>query len=269
MIITFSGTGNSLLVARQLQKRLGGSIVLLEGDMLLHPEKQLLEVAPGENVVWVFPVYSWGMPQVVEAFIRLVRFKGAHEARHFLVVTCGDDIGYTDNCWRSLIGRRGWSPRGSFSVTMPNTYVCLKGFDVDAPDVAQRKLDDMPTRVESIAEAIARGFSGDDVVRGSWAWLKTYVVRPLFLLFLSSPKPFRCDAAKCSSCGLCASSCPMENITMHQGHPVWGSRCALCLRCYHICPTGAVEYGTATEGKGRKKVYINNTINPEIQNERR
>ena len=60
MIITFSGTGNSMLVAKELQRHIGGRILPLEGDLLLSPSSQVLEVPEGEVVVWVFPIYSWG-----------------------------------------------------------------------------------------------------------------------------------------------------------------------------------------------------------------
>ena len=253
MIILFSGTGNSLLVARELQRYLGGEIETVEGERLVNPSGAMIEIPSGEPVVWVMPVYSWSIPPVMETFIRKVRMKGAHEVPHFLVVTCGDDIGFADNRWRKLIGRRGWNPRGSFSVTMPNTYVCMKGFDVDSPEVAARKLDAMPGRVEAIVAAINRGFSESDVNRGSWAWLKTAVVYPWFRAFAMSTKPFTSTSA-CISCGLCSRSCPMENITMHNGRPQWGSRCALCLRCYHICPSHAVAYGHETASKGQKQI---------------
>lgn len=254
MLITFSGTGNSLAVSRRLGARLGGETVTLENRMLLKPEETVLEVAAGEPVIWVCPVYSWGIPPVVERFIRRVRFKGAHQSPHFLVVTCGDDIGYADNCWRQLIGRRGWSPRGSFSVTMPNTYVLMKGFDVDSPGTESRKMEEMPARVDAVASAIARGFSGDDVVRGNAAWIKTYVIRPFFNIFCTSPRPFHSSGA-CVGCGKCSRGCPLENITMKEGRPQWHNHCALCLRCYHICPEHAVEYGKATRSKGQKQIY--------------
>lgn len=233
MLITFSGTGNSLAVSRRLGARLGGETVMLENRMLLKPEETVLEVAAGEPVIWVCPVYSWGIPPVVERFIRRVRFKGAHQSPHFLVVTCGDDIGYADNCWRQLIGRRGWSPRGSFSVTMPNTYVLMKGFDVDSAETESRKTEEMPARADAVASAIKQGFSGDDVVRGNAAWIKTYVIRPFFNIFCTSPRPFHSSGA-CVGCGKCSISCPMENITMKEGRPQWHNHCALCLRCYQI-----------------------------------
>ena len=123
MIICFSGTGNSLLVARQLQSHLGGDILMLEGRRLIEPDSELIRVPEGEPVVWVMPVYSWGIPPVVVPFLRRSKLKitPEHSTPHFLVLTCGDDTGYADHQWAKIIGRRGWNPRGSFSVIMPNT----------------------------------------------------------------------------------------------------------------------------------------------------
>ena len=75
MIICFSGTGNSLLVARQLQSHLGGDILMLEGRRLIEPDSELIRVPEGEPVVWVMPVYSWGIPPVVVPFLRRSKLK--------------------------------------------------------------------------------------------------------------------------------------------------------------------------------------------------
>lgn len=260
MIIYFTGTGNSRLVAERLHEcylpddKQRNKLYCLEGDRLLHPGRQLLETADGSLVIWVFPVYSWGVPPVVLRFIDKVRFKGAEKARHYMVCTCGDDVGRTDDQWRHHIGRRGWTPRGAFSVTMPNTYVCMKGFDVDSPDIEAGKLVAMPGRVEEIRRAIDRGFSDSDLIRGSWAWWKTNLVYGLFRAFKMSPLPFRADPERCTSCGLCARQCPMLNIKLKDRRPQWGPACAMCLRCYHHCPVKAIAYGKETDGKGQYKL---------------
>ena len=110
-----------------------------------------------------------------------------------------------------------------------------------------------------IAAKILKGYGEGEMTRGSWAWLKTYIIYPWFAAFCMSPRPFHTTPA-CTSCSLCARSCPLSNITMQPASPssstpVWGSRCALCLRCYHICPSRAVAYGSATASKSRKPVY--------------
>lgn len=255
MIFCFSGTGNSLLVARQLASGLGQEIAMLEKKLLLKPSKQLFELADGQPAIWVFPIYSWGVPPVVRRFIRKVKIKASPDTLHWMVATCGDDIGRADDQWRQEIGRRGWTPRGAFSVQMPNTYVCMKGFEVDSPEVERRKLEAMPGRVARVVEEIKRRRAETDVVRGDYAWLKTAVVYPWFRAFCMSPSPFHCDPEKCVGCATCANGCPLDNITMKDGKPVWGPACALCLRCFHCCPTRAIDYGKATAGKAQKPVY--------------
>lgn len=244
MIALFSGTGNSLLVARALSKQLGDEILDIASDASL-PDNS-------ERIIWVFPVYSWGLPPVLAEFIgRQSNLKGRS---HWCVMTCGDDVGYADRAWHQALSSAGASDlRGIFSVEMPNTYVCLPGFDVDSAEVAVRKLDAMPDRVESICQCIRNEDVKTDVVRGALPRFKTRFIYPVFRRLLMSARPFRSTDA-CISCGLCAKSCPLHNITMAGGLPAWGGNCTLCLRCYHICPQHAVAR-PCTKGKGQKQVF--------------
>ena len=286
MIIYFSGTGNSAMVARRLRQQLSGPadtpetadaarLYELSADRLLYPHRQMLTARPGEPVAWVFPIYAWAPPYMVLRFIRKVKFLHGEDARHFMVCTCGDDIGRADDRWREAIGRRQWRPLGAFSVQMPNTYVAMKGFDTDPADVAAAKLAAMPARVAAIADAIRRNYSRSDVVRGSWAWLKTNVAYPWFRAVKMNPARFTVDASRCTRCGLCARSCPMMNITLATPSsapaagvwgggfpaavtkpPQWGPACTLCLRCYHTCPVHAIDWGGATAAKGQWRLEV-------------
>ncbi|MPN07482.1 hypothetical protein SDC9_154752 [bioreactor metagenome] len=47
----------------------------------------------------------------------------------------------------------------------------------------------------------------------------------------------------CTGCGLCAAKCPTANISMAQGRPRFGSKCAMCMGCTFRCPTAAVRPG--------------------------
>ena len=66
---------------------------------------------------------------------------------HHMFTTCGDDIGDCAAMWRSDIAARGWRSGRAFSVQMPNTYVTMRGFDVDSTETAQCKVSAMPAHV--------------------------------------------------------------------------------------------------------------------------
>ena len=224
MIICFSGTGNSAAVASRLSVLLDDeSLVLLRGEILTG-EKPALTLK-GERIIWVFPTYSWGVPPVVADFIGRVEIAGADNVPHFMVTTCGDDIGRTDR---------------------------MKGFDVDSKRVEREKLGAMPSRVADIAGAIIGRPDAVDVETGSWAWIKTKLIYPWFRRYAMSSKSFRVSDA-CIGCGACERGCPTENIRLNAGtkRPEWDDNCALCLHCYHYCPTNAIAYGKNTGGKGQ------------------
>lgn len=250
MIVYFSGTGNTARVARALASRLGEDEMLeLSGDILVNSSKSFVDTSTA-RVIWMFPTYSWGVPPVVARFMReCVLGPGARAAKHFMVTTCGDDMAYTDRQWSRLVEARGCAAHSAFAVIMPNTYTLMRGFDVDAPAVAARKLAEADGRVSEIAEAIRTG-APSMLVRGSFPWVKSAVIYPWFVRFAMSPKPFYAKGG-CISCGLCARECPMQNIRMEGERPAWGDNCALCLRCYHYCPRHAIAYGDKTIGKGQ------------------
>ena len=64
-------------------------------------------------------------------------------------------------------------------------------------------------------------------------------------------KGFHIKETKCVSCGKCVELCPLNNITLIDGKPVWGNHCTHCMACLHRCPTEAIEYKKKTQSKPR------------------
>lgn len=250
MIIYFSGTGNSRFVAERLSEQISDSnVIQLKDDLLIDPLSCKLD-ATGDIILWVFPTYSWGVPPVFARFIREANISGAESLPHYMVTTCGDDTGETASQWRHLLRLRQWQPAQAYTVIMPNTYVLMKGFDVDSDEVARCKLTKAPATIDEIARRILGHVPGNVLVKGSWPRIKSGIIYPYFKRFCMSPKPFKSNG-RCIGCGKCAASCPMRNIEMVDERPLWHNRCALCLRCYHICPYNAVQYGKASTDKGQ------------------
>lgn len=249
MIICFSGTGNTRSVADHLSKILGDEVLRLPPGLMREPEKIRLKVPDG-RLIWSFPIHAWGLPSTVDKVIKKMQLFAPADIVHHFVCTCGDDIGCADKEWRTEIAARGWRTGGAFSVQMPNNYVALPGFDVDSDQLAREKLERMPRRVESVASLLESGKYTTDVVRGRCAWLKTYFLGWLFRHFFTGIKRFHVSDA-CMGCGKCARNCPLNCIEMRDRRPSWNGDCTMCLRCYHLCPCHALDYGRHTSGKGQ------------------
>ncbi len=247
-IFYFSGTGNSRYIAETLARHTGDTV----GDMARDYAEGV--TLPDEGRIgWVFPVYAWGVPRVVEDFIR--SFPVCDKSADYFVyavLTCGDDIGRTDRQLQSLLRTKGLPLHSVYSLQMPNTYVCLPGFDVDPQPLAASKLTASEQEVRKIADEIVRSERGVRRIHpGRFPDLKSGLIRWLFNRFLLSDRYFHA-LPSCIGCRQCSRQCPTRNIT-HGPHarPHWNRNCTGCLSCYHHCPVGAVQFGSFTRGKGR------------------
>lgn len=256
MIFYFSGTGNSLAVARELAKRLNEPLVEMASSHTVPP--YVFPDAQAGVVGFVFPVYAWGMPHVVEDFLkhyfRLFMPKTqthapaaspSQSARQnalpsaaetpkptaarsqtlshgkpyvFLALTCGDDTGKTPVSFKNTLKERyGLHVDAFWSIQMPNTYISIPGFDVDKESVAKKKIGDAALKTAHIARQIQKRQTGVfDVKVGKFPNIKSHILRPLFNAFLSSPKRFHADASVCTGCKRCVKSCPLANISLQK-----------------------------------------------------
>lgn len=258
MIFYFSGTGNSRWVAATLSHLLDGDRCISIADSMLQDVK-CFTLKEGERLGFVFPVYGWNVPEIVEKFIEKLEFDGGKIPDYlYFVATCGDDTGRTLQMFRKLIGKHQWKLQSAYVVQMPNTYVCLHGFDVDKKNVVQRKYAAAKEYMPLIARKIMAKFRGEFKTRpGIFPRFKTYVLGRFFRRFLMSDKSFRVDDNICTGCGKCYKICPVKNITFEHKYPEWNGKCTACLACYHHCPQRAILYGRQTYGKGQYICYIN------------
>lgn len=249
MVFYFSGTGNSTFVATTLSNFLGERLYFIP-----ETKPDNLEVE-GERILFVFPVYSWGVPPLVSKFIKELGsefwLKVSGQGMDVdCVMTCGDEVALAPEMFRNDMRNFGLNVNSIWSVIMPNNYVLLPGFDVDPHELEQKKLKECEPRILEITEGLRRGGKREDVTRGSYPWVKTKLVFPLFKKWGVFPKKWHYTSS-CISCGKCEKICPLLNVTMREGHPKWGNKCCSCLGCYHICPVHAVEYGKETGKKGQ------------------
>lgn len=255
MILYFSGTGNSEYVAKYLAGELTDNYIMPVTD----PECMAIlkeTISSGASYIgFVFPIYSWGVPQIISDFISdiapdIIDDINKRNIAVWMVATCGDETGNAHVMFRKACDKSGLKVRGMWSVVMPNTYVLLPGFDVDSDHIRETKLKVAPDRIRHIASRIQKGIWECDITKGSMPCLKTMLVFPFFKKWGINSKKWKATQ-DCIGCGRCMGACPVKNITIIDSKPVWGNNCVSCLACYHVCNTHAVQYGTVTRNKGQ------------------
>lgn len=235
MIYYFSGTGNSKWVAKQLAERLNEQTLAIEE----HPS--MLDLVNEQLIGFVFPIYAWGIAEPMESFLKQM---SPCKAFSFAICTCGADAGKAmKKLWKEH------RIHSCYSIEMPSNYII--GEDLESDEDILRKFEDAESKFDRIAKEIMEHKSVYQVNEGSFAWMKSACIHPLFNRFARTTKPFHVHADLCDGCGWCAAHCPCGTIQMVDGHPMWGTACFQCLRCLNGCPAQAIEYGKKTYGRKR------------------
>lgn len=239
----FSGTGNTLVIARDLAQELGGADII--------PVTKALKEGSGIQygaIGIVFPVYMFGLPLIVAKFVK--EFSFPKDAHIFAVANFGGMPGRSLQLTRDLLKRRGLQLSAGFGIIMPGNYTPLYG----AVSVEKQKqmFDIEKARVKEIASAVRERRPGIESQKNV---LLNFLIYALFYnagsrMVPNEDKNFRVTD-KCTKCGLCERVCPVSNIALVDGRPTWLHHCENCMACLQWCPVEAIQYGKGTSGKKR------------------
>lgn len=247
MIFYFSGCGNSKHVAETLAAGLNDTLVFI--PEATREGRYGYELAEGERLGFVFPIYSWAPPKLVMDFVEKLQLK-AKPGYLYFVCTCGDNCGHTEKVFRKAVEAKGWSLDACFSVQMPETYIGMAGFKLDSEEKAKKKIAAAAETLTRFLPRLVNKERFSQMVVGTFPRLKTYLVNPGFNQYATDDTKYL-STDKCIHCGKCVEVCPLKNITLEEGRPKWNGNCTMCMSCYHHCPVNAIQYGKGTVGKGQ------------------
>ena len=236
-IFYYTGTGNSLWVAKSLAEALDNAELLwmpgcTDGQKTLEADIAGL----------VFPVYIWGVPAPVIRFVRSLT--GVQTGYIFAVAVNGGQVSNTLVQLKGVMEENGLSLSAGFEIKMPSNYIPWGGPGPrDGQDARFRLAREKISRLAPRIRAKERM----RVERGP-LWQRIVFTAIYKLSFSQVPKmdgKFWADE-KCNACGICSRVCPAGNIGIQEGRPVWNHRCEQCFACLQWCPQEAIQYGTKT-----------------------
>lgn len=242
VIFYLSGTGNSLYVARQLQQAFSGCRLETIGSYLHDPY-----TVQDAEIGIVCPVYCFALPPAVSRFLQQLQ---AAPGYCFGVVTMGANAGFALKEMSSLLEEQGILLNYARDIVLPDNF-----FDVPQ-GIRQRLLEQADKKLPLIKKALQERTQNRQRVHSSplWEYGGTKLAWKFMDKFLHI-SALKADAEKCIGCGICAKICPMGNIKLQDGLPVFGSNCACCLGCLHWCPQNAVYAGRKKIKPGRQYTH--------------
>mgnify|MGYP002348062011 FL=1 len=241
-IFYLSATGNSLFVARELAK------LLDEANLIPINTHTLAKMHDMEGMIgFVFPVYFCGIPMLLREFIRKLQIKP--NTYIFSVATLGGGDFMSHQQIDQVLNEKQAKLSYHASIVMPGNYQLMyntasqerqlklfanagKSVDAIAHDINQQKVTPLKPR------------------KGLFARLLDSYYRKSYANHGGKDYNFHSTEA-CIHCELCADICPVQNIQMKDGKPVWQGKCQLCLACLHWCPKQAIQYSNKTQKKRR------------------
>ncbi len=245
-IFYFTGTGNSLFIAKQISK-------LLSEKATIQPIKAFNEykklVISSDCLILVFPVYFQTIPYIVKSFINKLELVTT-SIQIYAVTTCNGSPGHSLFTMDRMLRKKGQLLRGGFTVNMPGNSLIIGDF-TNTSEIRTQRLEESNQKIIDISEYINNKHfgrvEGNDSIKYHLQGLITGVIAKYIY---KTPTKFR-TSNDCTKCGTCIKVCPLSNIKMTSVGVNWGSNCEHCLACFHWCPSMSVEIGKNTIGKLR------------------
>lgn len=239
-ILYFTGSGNSLAIAKKMAERLDDCQLLSVASIVKSGT-----IVEAEQIGLVFPVYMHRAPKIVIKALSLLKTDYC-----YAIATNGGGMGIVFKQVKGVGKKHGVILHAGFALRMPDNYT---PFGAPPEEEEQRELftacDEKLQFIEECVQKSASHFDNETSFFNKYIWPGPFYALGYAMIA-------RMDSGywvqeSCGGCGICARVCPVENITIADGKPQWNGSCEQCFACVHWCPSSSVEFGKKTAGVAR------------------
>ena len=236
----FSGTGNSLDIAKKIGKKIQNA------ELVSIPKVINKKEISGDVIGIICPIYMHKPPLIVVEFIKKIKSAGYI----FFVFSGGGSAGTGISWTKRLFKKQGLHLDSLFNIAMPSNYT-----PYGCPDEKQQKqfFESVDEKINSIEKAVKSGQKYSD--SNDTGFFRSYIfpgtLYKIGYRFIKKMDGQFHAAGSCDGCGTCEKLCPVNNIKIENNVPVWKHNCEQCYGCLQWCPKQAVEFGEKTAGISR------------------
>lgn len=257
VLFYFSGTGNSLAVARNIAKGLTDAVVV---PMLKEDSETCVDVDT-ERIGLIYPIHMNAVPRAVVRFIEKLKVVSGQYV--FAVATHGGIPGAAGLYLNEVLVKQKIALDAYFEIEMINNTP--KGV---APKPLMRLDWELSITSELVEEKIKAADALTDEITSSVLNMErktpheltsnskkmNYWIMKLLWRLSEKSKPkldFILDEG-CTGCGLCEALCTTNRIKVKEGKPQWTTEdCNYCYACFNYCPVQAIGVKHYTKKLGR------------------
>lgn len=226
MIFYFTGTGNSLYIAKQLEQDYRSIPQMLRQDN---------QTYSAETIGIVCPIYGHEMPQMVKEFLRRAVFETDY---FYLVLTYGNRHGGAVELAQNYLISIGKKADYINTVLMVDNF--LPAFDMTQQMALDKKVGEqievIKTDIENKKYEIPKVTMKDRMAHKGYVAMVKNAPETIWANFIITDD--------CIGCGICTRVCPAGCIHLDKQIAVnTGMNCQACYGCIQACPKRAIRFG--------------------------
>lgn len=245
----FSGTGNSLYVARELQKRIPEAELIPIVSLL---DRDVIKTS-GKTVGLIFPVHALTIPTAVKRFLKKADLSSAEYI--FAIATRGGTIFMGFNKIDKLLKKKNKRLNSRFILNMCHNEAPRSEKNYTVPsklDILQiettvlKKIDQISNVIKTQSSFLEK--DANIIIKSSSNPIIGFLIEKLVVFAMNISEyiggvNYFCHDNKCNGCGTCEKVCLSRKIKMEGKKPVWQRKvlCYMCFACLNYCPKQSVQ----------------------------
>ncbi|MCR4880437.1 MAG: EFR1 family ferrodoxin [bacterium] len=225
-ILYFTGTGNSLAVAKRFEAE------LLSIPQMINNNEYVVE---DDIVGIIYPVYAFSIPNIVREYLKKCTINSKYT---FVIATYGNTAGGSLHEMKKLLAQNGNKADYYEKLLMVDNYLPFFDIDKQLENLGKKNIEENLSQIVDEVNLKIPKRERSGILNNIFSAISAVTICKLEKY---NPKMFYVND-ECIGCGICKKVCPVGNVFQGgKDKPVFGKECESCLSCTHNCPKNAIK----------------------------